>query len=69
MLDLFTVAAAIVLSAAVTRDRARRFATSAQESTPWALVRRFHDGSIGDSATWATLGTASIALVLALSLH
>jgi len=31
----------------------------------WRGARRLHDGSIGDAATWTTIGTAAIALALA----
>lgn len=68
-LDLLAVAAAVALGTETVRNSSRRFARSPTLSTAWAAAGRLHDGSMGDSATWVTIGTATIALVLATSLH
>jgi multicomponent Na+:H+ antiporter subunit D len=68
-LDLLAVAAAIALGTETARNSIRRLARSPTLATAWTAARRLHDGSIGDSATWVTIGTATIALVLAKGLH
>ena len=66
VLDLIAVAGAAVLAS----GRARA-AGPFMPATVSAAVRRAagraHDGSIGDSATWAAIGTAAITVVLAVS--
>jgi formate hydrogenlyase subunit 3/multisubunit Na+/H+ antiporter MnhD subunit len=69
VLDLVGVAAAIAMTAGVSRDAVRGLGRILRASTFQAAARRLHDGSIGDSATWATVGTATIALVFATSLR
>ncbi|HUI47795.1 MAG TPA: proton-conducting transporter membrane subunit [Acidimicrobiia bacterium] len=69
VLDLLSVAAAIVLGSGLAQNTARRLSPSPMRSGIWTAIRRVHDGSIGDSATWVTLGTAGIALVLATTMH
>jgi multicomponent Na+:H+ antiporter subunit D len=68
LLELGAVLAAVVVTAAVNSDlkgRARSFGPSLIRSA----LRRLHDGSIGDSATWVTVGAATTAAVLAVYLH
>jgi hypothetical protein len=48
---------------------ARRLAGTEPLATAWRAARRLHDGSIGDGATWTTIGTAAIALALASGLR
>jgi multicomponent Na+:H+ antiporter subunit D len=67
--DLIAVAAAVALGTETTRNAIRGFARSQPLSRVWAAGRRLHDGSIGDSAAWATVGVATIAVMLATSLH
>jgi multicomponent Na+:H+ antiporter subunit D len=66
-LEVLAVAAAVALAVLAGRRVARhgvgRIAPLA------AVLRRLHLGSIGDSATWATVGTAAIALLLATGLR
>jgi hypothetical protein len=69
LLDLIAVAAAALLAAGLERDAARRAMRAVRSSVPRAVLWRLHDGSIGDSATWVTVGTAAITLVLASGLH
>ena len=69
LLDLLTVGAAITLTAASSRDAVRRVYRRLRTSTVHLGVVRLHDGNAGDSATWVTVGTATIALVLALSMR
>jgi len=68
VLDLLIVAAAIGLAAVLNWDVANRVPIIGLASIR-QVVGRLHDGSIGDSVTWVTLGTAIIALVLAAGLH
>jgi hypothetical protein len=51
------------------RDAIRRAARSHALSQVWGVGRRLHDGSIGDSAAWATVGVATIAVMLATGLR
>lgn len=67
--DLVAVAAAVALGTETCRHAVRRIGRSYTLSQVWAAGRRVHDGSIGDSAAWATLGVATIAVVLATSLR
>jgi multicomponent Na+:H+ antiporter subunit D len=69
ILELFAVGAAILLAAALQRDASHRIYRRVLASPVHAAVRRLHDGSIADSTTWATAGTAGIAVVFALSLR
>ncbi len=71
VVDLLTVVAAVALALGLNREvlvRRRR-----RQAAPWTRVRvvmaRLHDGSIGDSVTWVTVGTAAVALVFAVGLH
>jgi hypothetical protein len=68
LLDLLSVATAVILVARG-RRRATQRTVRRRRWSPWAAMRRLHDGSIGDSATWATIGTATIAIILATSLR
>lgn len=65
--DLIGVAGAMIVARLVLARSARGH--RAATAWPVATIRRWHDGSIGDSAAWATIGTAAIALVLALALR
>jgi len=65
LVDLLAVAAAIALAVGLGRPTGRRVERSITLARPWVVARRLHDGSIGDSATWATVGTATIAVILA----
>jgi len=65
-IDLLTVLAAVGLAAALNRSGADR---AARQSTLRAVAARLHDGSIGDSVTWVTAGTAAVALVFAANLR
>jgi len=67
LLDAAAVAAAIALALAQRQTSARRVERPVRWGRSWVMVRRLHDGSIGDSATWVTIGTAAIAVVLATS--
>jgi len=67
--DLIAVAAAAALGTETSRHTIRRFARAEPLSHVWAAGRRLHDGSIGDSAAWATVGVATIAVMLATSLR
>ena len=60
---------AVVLGTEAARNVVRRLGRSAVLANVWAAGRRLHDGSIGDSATWATIGTTTIALFVAKGLH
>jgi multicomponent Na+:H+ antiporter subunit D len=64
VLDLLAVAAAMALAAGISRAP-----VGFRQRLNGPTVRRLHDGSIGDSATWATVGTAAIALLFAFGLH
>ena len=68
-LDLLAVVGAVVLGTEAARNVVRRLGRSAVLANAWAAGRRLHDGSIGDSATWATIGTTTIALFVAKGLH
>ncbi len=57
-LDLLAVAAAVGLAVGL------RPGSTVRWGRVWAAAGRLHDGSIGDSATWVTVGTATLALVL-----
>lgn len=63
--DLAGVAGAIALGAVLGPFAHRRPATRATRLV--GVVRRLHDGSIGDSVAWLTVGAALIALTLALA--
>jgi multicomponent Na+:H+ antiporter subunit D len=63
--DLTAVVLAVVLGSGVVTPAARRLARTGPVATGWRAARRLHDGSIGDAATWTTIGTAAIALALA----
>ncbi|HSS10474.1 MAG TPA: hypothetical protein VLL25_11350, partial [Acidimicrobiales bacterium] len=71
-LDLLGVAGALTL-AFVLRGSERRQGATWSESSRLAAVRgvlwRLHNGSIGDSAAWVTVGVAGVGVVLALGLH
>jgi len=67
--DLLAVAAAVALGTETTRKTIRGFARAQPLSHMWAAGRRMHDGSLGDSAAWATVGVAAIAVMLATNLH
>jgi len=69
LLDGAAVAGAILLALALGRPTVRNLGRFPGVASVRAAARRLHDGSIGDSATWATLGTAAIAVVFAVSLH
>jgi len=64
-LDLTAVVLAVVLGSGVVAPAAGRLAGTEPLPTVWRGARRLHDGSIGDAATWTTIGTAAIALALA----
>jgi multicomponent Na+:H+ antiporter subunit D len=64
-LDLTAVALALALAFRLARPRSELRTRSLVFSRAWAAARRAYDGSISDSATWATIGTATVALVLA----
>jgi hypothetical protein len=68
LVELATVVAAVGVTAAVSSGLFGR-ARSAGPTLVQSTIRRLHDGSIGDSATWVTVGTATAAAVLALGLH
>jgi multicomponent Na+:H+ antiporter subunit D len=68
VVDLLTVVAAVGLAASFNLGAASR-ARSRLGPGVRAIVARLHDGSIGDSVTWVTLGTATIALVFAAGLR
>ena len=68
-LGLIAVAGAVVLGSGVLAPAARRLAGAEPVATMWRAARRLHDGSIGDGATWTTIGTAAIALALASGLR
>jgi multicomponent Na+:H+ antiporter subunit D len=59
-LDLAGVGLAVLLGLVIRAAPIGRFR---------AVVGRLHDGSISDSATWVTVGTATIGLVFALTLR
>jgi hypothetical protein len=61
---LVTVAAAVGLAIWRSLSRVSR-PTGRVAARALSAARRAHDGSIGDSATWVTIGTATIAFVLA----
>ncbi len=64
-LDLVAVGAAVGLAGLLTHRPEWLPARSPIVGRLRAVARRAHDGSIGDSATWVTIGTATIAVILA----
>jgi len=66
VLDLVAVGGAVAIAWALPRIRTFR---ARRSSAVWAAVCRLHDGSIGDAATWVTIGTAAFAAVLVASGH
>ena len=66
-LNLLAVAAAILLGTPLVGESLQRLVHSTRVTTTRVAIERLHDGGIGDSATWATVGTAAIAIVLAAS--
>ncbi|HTD50278.1 MAG TPA: complex I subunit 5 family protein [Acidimicrobiia bacterium] len=67
--DLIAVAIAAALGTETSRNAIRGAARSQALSQVWAAGRRLHDGSLGDSAAWATVGVATIAVMLATGLR
>jgi formate hydrogenlyase subunit 3/multisubunit Na+/H+ antiporter MnhD subunit len=65
LLDVLAVALAVLLAVGLAHGTTRHVERSITSSRPWVVIRRVHDGSIGDSATWVTVGTAAIAVILA----
>jgi hypothetical protein len=66
LLDGLAVGVAVILAIGLARGTTR-VERAIRLSRPWVVIRRIHDGSIGDSATWVTVGTAAIAVILATS--
>jgi hypothetical protein len=65
-LDLVAVGVAVILARARSRQAARP-GRAVMAAKLGASARRAHDGSVSDSATWATIGTATIAVILAVA--
>jgi multicomponent Na+:H+ antiporter subunit D len=68
LIDLATVAAAVAMAAVLNLNVMVR-GRVLRPSKVRATLGRLHNGSIGDSATWVTLGTATVAMILALGLR
>jgi hypothetical protein len=69
LIDLLAVGGAIILAAGLSRRSLRDLTRRLHESRFHAAIRSLHDGGIGDSATWATVGTTAIALIFAIGLR
>jgi hypothetical protein len=71
LLQLGAVAGALALVALLEslRPRTRRSAEVYGATTMGNAIRRLHDGSLGDSVAWVTLGATTFAAVLAVALH
>ena len=67
LLNLLAVAAAILLGTPFVGEALHRLVQSTRVTATRVAIDHLHDGGIGDSATWATVGTAAIAFVLAVS--
>ncbi len=67
LLNLLAVAAAILLGTPVVGETLHRLVESSRLRATRVAIDHLHDGGIGDSVTWATVGTAAIAFVLAVS--
>jgi multicomponent Na+:H+ antiporter subunit D len=68
--DLAGVVGAVALTAALgTKELRDRRVGRAPVRKMLGVIARLHDGSIGDSAAWATVGTATIAATLALTVR
>jgi multicomponent Na+:H+ antiporter subunit D len=65
LLNLVAVAAAAGVGVALVPGAGRGLVATLRGSGALAAARRLHSGSIGDSATWATIGTAAITLLFA----
>jgi multicomponent Na+:H+ antiporter subunit D len=71
LLQLGAVAGALAIVALLEwlRPRTRRSAEVYGATTIGNAIRRLHDGSLGDSVAWVTLGATTFAAVLAVALH
>ena len=69
LLDLLAVAGAIAVSLGIRLSPVPRLGPVVGIPRLKAAAGRLHDGSIGDSVTWATVGTAVLGVVFALTLR
>jgi multicomponent Na+:H+ antiporter subunit D len=69
VMNVLTVVAAVALAAALRWFRTTRPSLSLSRSAVGVVAGRLHDGAIGDSVTWAALGTAIVAVIFAVTLR